>query len=314
MKKLLKEWKRFLKEVEEEAQVAAGGITADQLYQLQLPQFVKALQSNKKDIIQAVLGGLQDNHDADDKVNISSVTIQAAKLRPTQSEVVFSKSIPFALQRPKVFLEYLSGNGPFKVGPPGNDAIITLNGKYILDGHHRWSSLFCINPYAEMYAFNIQAPVSALNALKLMQASILKYAGSVPSNKGGGVNLFTIEEQALEAEIKRLVTPEIASALIQGGLIEKAEGRFGMREDIEPGRQERMSSEAVPVILDIYKTNVNLMQKKNRPVSGASNREPMPQTDKPAGSSVAAGGETPAALQPLEKGEVDFRSPFSHEK
>jgi len=314
MKKLLKEWKKFLKEAEEESQVSAGGITADRLYRLNLAQFVKALQSNRKEVIQAVLGGLQDNDVSDDKVSINNVTIQAAKLRPTQSEVVFSKSIPFALEKPEYFLQYLSGNGPFKVGPPGNDAIITLNGKYILDGHHRWSSLFCINPYAEMHAFNIQAPVSPLNALKLMQASILKYAGSVPSNKGGGVNLFTIDQNTLEAEIKKLVTPGIAAALVQGGLMETAEDRFGMREELEAGREERMMSQAVPVILNIYKTNVKLMQKKNRPVSGASSREAMPQTDKPSGSNVAAGGETPAALQPLEKGEVDFRSPFSHEK
>ncbi len=56
------------------------------------------------------------------------------------------------------------------------------------------------------------------------------------------------------------------------------------------------------------------MQANNKPVSGATSREPMPQTDAPSGSKVSAGGDTPAALKPLEKGQIDFRSPFATDK
>ena len=64
----------------------------------------------------------------------------------------------------------------------------------------------------------------------------------------------------------------------------------------------------------IYLENVTRMQTKNKPVSGATPRPPMPQTDSPPGSNVKVGGGTPAALKPLEKGVIDFRSPYKNEK
>ena len=112
------------------------------------------------------IGGFKDGETGDDQVKIDgSAVVKCSDLRPTQNEVVFGKSIPFALERPKTFMEYLHG-GTFAVGPPGNDAIVVLNGKWILDGHHRWSSLYCVNPDASMYAFNIILPVNPLNAFK----------------------------------------------------------------------------------------------------------------------------------------------------
>ena len=315
MKLLMERWNKFLNEQEE----AAGGVSSSDLLQMSLPQFVGAMQSNKKELIQTILAGSKDGNQEDDMVSIEPTTVRCSDLRPTQAEVVFKKSIPFALERPKVFMEYYKSDGPFKVGPPGNDAIIVLNGKYVLDGHHRWSSLFCVNPNAQMYAFNIKLPVSPTNALKLLQASIKAYAGSVPSNKGGGVNLFTIDEKTLNQNIMELVTPELAQQYIQLGLL-----KGGMNEDVETGRQQKRDQRGVGeagkeqaverALSYIYTRNVAQMKQNNRPVSGATSREPMPQTDAPAGSNVSAGGDTPAALEPLEKGKIDFRSPFATDR
>ena len=167
-----------------EAPPSAGGVDANKALDMKLPQFVQSLQTNKQDVLDAVMGGLKDGGQDDDKVEILPKAVPIKALKPTQSEVVFDKSIPYALKNPKDFMKYLSSDGPFKVGPPGNDAIVTLNGKFILDGHHRWSSLYAINPDASMYTFDIQVPgLAPLDALKLMQASIKSYAGKVPSNK-----------------------------------------------------------------------------------------------------------------------------------
>ena len=311
MKLILENWNKFVNEADE---TSAGGVTSAQVLKMSLPQFVQAMQSNRKDLIQTVLAGAADGNEADDAVSIEPVTVRCADLRPTQAEVVFSKSIPFALQRPEVFMEYFKSDGPFKVGPPGNDAIVVLNGKYVLDGHHRWSSLFCVNPNAEMYAFNIKLPVSPINALKLMQASIKAYAGDVPSNKGGGVNLFTIDENTLKQQVLKLVTPELAKQYIQLGLVGEGGNLGGSGGDVEGSRGDKRAQEVAARLLQIYSKNVGIMQSRNKPVSGASSREPMPQTDSPAGSKVSAGGDTPAALKPLEKGQVDFRSPFATDK
>tara|TARA_R100000664_G_C2725643_1_gene117687 strand:- start:76 stop:1032 length:957 start_codon:yes stop_codon:yes gene_type:complete len=313
MKLIMENWNKFLNEQEE---VSAGGVTSSQVLKMSLPQFVQALQSNRKDVIKSVLAGAKDGKEGDDTVSIEPVTVKCADLRPTQSEVVFDKSIPFALERPEIFMTYFRSDGPFKVGPPGNDAIVVLNNKFVLDGHHRWSSLFCVNPNAEMHAFNIKLPVSPINALKLMQASIMAYAGDVPSNEGGGINLFTIDENTLTQQVYKILDkkPELTPEYIRLGLLDGEGGLGGDPDDQAGGRSEKRKQEVAERLLDIYGRNIDQMQANNKPVSGATSREPMPQTDAPSGSKVSAGGDTPAALKPLEKGQIDFRSPFATDK
>lgn len=309
----MENWNKFLKEQEE---VSAGGVTSSQALRMSLPQFVQALQSNRKDVIKSLLAGAKDGKEGDDTVSIEPVTVKCGDLRPTQSEVVFKKSIPFVLERPEVFMTYFSSDGPFKVGPVGNDAIVVLNNKFILDGHHRWSSLFCVNPNAEMHAFNIKLPVSPINALKLMQASIMAYAGDVPSNPGGGINLFTIDDNTLKQQVYKILDkkPELTPEYIRLGLLDGEGGFGGDPDDQAGGRSEKRKQEVAKRLLDIYGRNIDQMQTKNKPVSGATTREPMPQTDGVPGSKVTAGGDTPAALKPLEKGQIDFRSPFATDK
>ena len=360
---LVENFREFVKE-EEVAQASAdsksGGITAPDVFRQDLVQFVNSLNSNKEDIIKAVLSGLQDAAgEKDDRVKIIGTTVKCLNLRPTQNEVVFDKSVPFAVENPKVFMEYYNSNGPFKVGPPGNDAIITLNGKYILDGHHRWSSLYCVNPHASMYTFDLQTKIDPKNALKLLQASIRAFTKKrLPSNKGGGINLFGIDESTLAQALAKLVTPAVAAGLIKAGFLRTDKGRQqgtgvnpkaqgekaarrakeqeekaarramgaekGVNEAPEDGarlggesnkdaaaRGDSRTNTVYKRLLELYTKNISLMKARNRPVKGATPRPVMPQTDAPAGSKVSAGGSTPAALEPLEKGVIDFRSPFA---
>ena len=313
-KNLFENWRRFINE-EQEVQYLSDIIN------LPLSSFVQKMNSMQKETLKNIFSGLKDGAQEEDMVIIKQTTVKASALRPTQSEVVFGKSIPFALQRPEMFMEYYTKDGPFKVGPPNNNAIVTFKGKFILDGHHRWSSLYCVNPDASLATFDISAPVSPLTALKLMQASIKNYIGKkkIPSNKGGGVNLFTIDQETLFAEVERYVTPQLAQQYINLGLMDS------LNEDIETGREQRriqnpdreevgQLASVVQTLQGIYLENVTRMQTKNKPVSGATPRPPMPQTDSPAGSNVKVGGGTPAALKPLEKGMIDFRSPFAKEK
>ena len=121
------------------------------------------------------------------------------------------------------------------------------------------------------------------------------------------------------AEVEKYMTPELAQKYMDLGLMD------AIKEDIESGRQQRrmrnpdreqtgMVKSVTQTLQGIYLQNVNRMQSNNKPVSGATPRPPMPQTDSPAGSNVKAGGGTPAALKPLEKGVIDFRSPFTSDK
>tara|TARA_A100001515_G_C4581908_1_gene213207 strand:- start:482 stop:1447 length:966 start_codon:yes stop_codon:yes gene_type:complete len=313
-KKLFENWRRYIKEEQEKDNLT-------DFLNLPLASFVQKMNSMQKETLSSIFSGLKDGAAEDDSVTITETTVKASVLRPTQSEVVFGKSIPFALQRPEMFMQYYSSNGPFKVGPPNNNAIVTFKGKFILDGHHRWSSLYCVNPDASLATFDISAPVSPLTALKLMQASIKHYIGAkkIPSNKGGGINLFTINQDTLFAEVENYMTPELAQKYMELGLMD------ALKEDIETGREQRrirnpdreqtgMITSVTQTLQGIYLENVNRMQSKNKPVKGATPRPPMPQTDKPAGSRVKAGGGTPAALEPLEQGVIDFRSPFNKDQ
>jgi len=298
MKLIMENWRRFINE----------DVTPRDLYKLDLNTFVTQIQTNKEEVLKALAAGLDDAAGAvDDQVAITTGDVVCHTLRPTQTEVVMKKSLDFTLTNPASAIAYLSSNGPFKVGPEGNDAIIVLNNKYVLDGHHRWSSLYCMNPNASIYCFNIQVNAKPTYVLKLLQASIAAYTGgALPSNPGGGDNLFTTDEATLKEYIRKKLPPAIAREFVKLGLLDL--------ESVAPYKPEGRASN----IREIYVTlenliahNVGILQSKSPPVEGATSREVMPQADAPQGSQVTAGGTTPAALEPLEQGMIDFRAPFA---
>ena len=63
--------------------------------------------------------------------------IPVVELKPTQNEVDIDKSLAWPMIRaPDNFISYANGNNQaFVVGEP----IVTYNGMYVIDGHHRWS-------------------------------------------------------------------------------------------------------------------------------------------------------------------------------
>ena len=305
----MENWRRFVEEVEGEEQVEDGGELSKQLLALSVPDFVNRLNQNNREDMEALLMGLKDGSMDDDKIKIVPANVPVVQLKPTQNEVVWDKSIPFALERPKVFMEYYSSDGPFEVGPPGNDAIITLNGEYIMDGHHRWSSLYCVNPRASIATFDIQIKsVGPLEMLRLIQASILSAKQEIPSAKGGGTNLFGIPQEEIKGEVLKILTPELANQYVALGFLEGDGGDGGTDAAAEDGRSQKRTQAVAKKLIGIYKRNIKIMQSASKPVSGANKRDSMPQTDKVG--DVAAGGAIPAGLAPLTKGVIDHEPPF----
>jgi hypothetical protein len=311
-KLIMENWRRFVEEVEGEEQVEDGAEEgrSEKLLGMNLSSFVAQMKKADRQDIVALMQGLEDGDLDDDKISISPGNVKIAGLIPTQNEVVWGKSVPFALERPKMFEKYYTSDGPFNVGPPNNNAIVTLNGKYIMDGHHRWSSLFCVNPNASMATFNITAAdIDPLEMLNLMQASILKYSGGIPSAKGGGTNLFEIGKEGIATGVFKILKKNSHLAgqykemnfLSSGGSAVEAAGVVSEGETLNAVAKQ---------LIGIYTKNIAQMQANNKPVGGASARPSMPQTDNPDGSNVVAGGATPAALAPLTKGTIDHASPF----
>jgi hypothetical protein len=309
-------------------ETTGGGVKASELAGMTLADFISRIDSDKDSVLNVILKGQEDADPNDDKAKISATAIPIADLRPTQSEVVIDKSLPFTLGKPKLFKAYVEGDGPFAVGVPGkNDAIITLNGKFVIDGHHRWSSLFCFNPGASIQAFDIQMPSMTPNqALIAAQAAIIDKHGSRPEASGGGTNLFTAGEGDIRNVVDSIVTDELAtqyaSFMNDPAFVKRMETVSGasiddIKESLRRRRRLREADEGTldPTQLRAQITafcwgNVQKLQKR-KPISGATPRELMPQADVVGPVSTSAG--VPAALEKISAGDVDIKKPFATE-
>ncbi len=118
-----------------------------------------------KDIITT---GLEDGDTEDDKLQAQPIdSIAVSKLLPTQKEIGIEQSLTWTLKQPDKFANYFKSPVP-ELGP-----IIVLNSKYVLDGHHRWSQVFCYNPEAtiSVTSYNNER-FGSVDGLKAIQAGI----------------------------------------------------------------------------------------------------------------------------------------------
>jgi hypothetical protein len=103
----------------------------------------------------AYKGGKKDGDDADDQIPSSKVSVAAAKLKPSQKEVVPQKAVEFAFSA-------IMKIKPMESGPGGDLQAIISNDNYIMDGHHRWAATFLVDPSAALQATQIDLPGAAL--------------------------------------------------------------------------------------------------------------------------------------------------------
>ena len=211
--------------------------------------FVKKLGDNIKDPkFVAAIKSLSSQH----PIKTTDITPNVKDLRPTQNEVVLANSLSFPLTNVSSAEECLKGG----VTAPKNESIVTAGGKYVIDGHHRWSQVFCMNPESKIKAVDMTDIKNPIKALKATQLGVAAKLGKVPSSPGGGVNLFTINEQTLKQYVMDTVKDDVADVF-------KKYGKGSTKEEIA----------------DYIWGNVKLLQTNATPVSGAPDRTVMPQTD-----------------------------------
>lgn len=196
--------------------------------------------------------GLTDGAKADDKFTVSQGAIPCHSLIPTQNEIDLTKSLSYSLKDAEAVKSYLQGSVIEIAGAP----IITFNGKYIIDGHHRWSQVYCINPNAKMKVLNFKkSGLSPTDMLKATQVAVAATSGEIQVQKVDGNNLLTMDLKLIMKYVIKNITDEVAK-LFQTK--EKAAKHIAI--------------------------NSKKMQKLNKPISGAPSREYMPQTDEPKGN------------------------------
>lgn len=257
------------------------------------PQFVAALRSRLGDgkVMAALTAGREDGRPEDELVEVPRrpVSLVASDLRPTQREIDLDKSLAYQLGAPRGGARTLE----IIMGPPSveiNGPILTLNGEWVIDGHHRWSQVYCMNPSSLVTAWDLRTRdgVDPVEFLKAVQMAIASVTRRLDQQFVKGRNLLTVGKQDL---IDYVLTGRGADSQSHfAGITDAA------AEILLPGGTREAAAEVVWA-------NVQRMQRQSRPPSGAPSRGDMPQTDDVLG--------TPAFKDALGTGAINYKEPFS---
>ena len=128
---------------------------------------------------------------------VSNKATPVSYLCPTQNEICLQDSLEKPVANESNCMPDLIKGQSVKLGIP----IITCNGKFIIDGHHRWLQAACVNPDATMETLDLQidAGVSEIDftdtedILKVAQSLIMAIA-----LKSGKTRLPSSDSKSLE--------------------------------------------------------------------------------------------------------------------
>lgn len=145
---------------------------------------------------------------------VSNKAVPVSNLRPTQNEISLQDSLEKSVANEFNCMYDLIKGQSVKLSVP----IITCNGKFIIDGHHRWLQAACVNPDATMETLDLQidAGVSGFDftdtedILKVTQSLIMSIAlksgkTKLPSSDSKSLeNLYDLSAQQLFDDIINL--------------------------------------------------------------------------------------------------------------
>jgi hypothetical protein len=142
------------------------------------------------------------------------IAMDIKNIHPTQFEVDMEKSLAYPLKKkPEGIKVAFSGQPVLIANTPL--VVAEVDGvNYIIDGHHRWSQVYCLNPEAQMVVRVIKSRQlfkDADDVLKLvqMQLFIAKDGGKLPqATVDSKYNLYTIGENDFKGWISSTITPE----------------------------------------------------------------------------------------------------------
>lgn len=200
-----------------------------------LPDAVKMLELISQDdkLKQLLQHGFAGGSDEDGKLDVtmSEANIPVKDMVPTQSEIGISNSLN----------NLVSGTFSMGKNEDGSEKTGTVNyadyfqtpalkaagpvfvykgtgGNYIVDGHHRWSQIYCMNPEATAYCkvISTSKALSDEQILKNFQAAIAAdpNRSGLGRKEAGFANLFGADEAALKAAVKGM-SDEVAAKIVE---------------------------------------------------------------------------------------------------
>jgi hypothetical protein len=186
------------------------------------------------------------------KINFMDINASVFNLIPTQNEIDMAKSLGYPLKDPVTARMYLSGG---VISVAGKRIVTSADGKYIVDGHHRWSQVYVLNPYCSITAVDLSDIKGPFDALKATQLGIAADLGRVPTAVVQGVNMLTASHQQVKEFILSTITEPVFNVFTE----------FGFKN--------------IEQIVNHIWDNIIKMREHNSPVFGAPKRDIMPQTD-----------------------------------
>jgi hypothetical protein len=221
--------------------------------------FVKILNSDGKS--KAFLNYLRSHYKLGDdsiqtikKSGAGLGAIKCSALSPTQANISLSKSLGM-INKPG-WSEKIINTPQEAFDTP----TVTYAGKYIIDGHHRWSKAYALNGgdcVIKVLNFPEISGVTWEDMLKAVQLAIVATTpGASLVNEVGNDNMLTSSDDEIRKFVIDNVCDEVVAAM-------KQKGRGDTKE----------------AVADTVVKNVADMRKNGAPVKGAKPRAYMPQMD-----------------------------------
>lgn len=230
-----------------------------QLKQSDYEDFVKILNSDGKS--KAFLDYLRQHYKLNDdsiktikQANAGISTAKCSQLIPTQQNISLSKSLGM-ISKPGWSEKII--NTPTEAF---DTPTVTYAGKYIIDGHHRWSKAYALNGgECTIKVLNFPA-IDGVTWEDMLKATQLAIVATNPSaklvNEVGNDNMLKSSKEDIKKFVITNVCDEVVAAL-------KAKGKGDTKE----------------AVAEEIANNVAEMQGTSQPVSGAAPRSVMPQMD-----------------------------------
>jgi len=260
-----------------------------------------------------ISAGLLDTDLEDESFKVTSVSPLVTTLTPTQMEIGFGNSLndlitptfDEAVQLVELD-EMLNGSNVMLKAKKGKVPVVIFNDKYIIDGHHRWSKIYCANKNATVSCLNFTSPRLKNNpamALKAFHLAIAKVLKDSPVEDKTGANLFDSNGNIVNKHVyDLLILPDNKPFLD----VYKEHSEL-IKPTINPNlnEAEQLNKKTLnPASIDPFAKTVSLYIAGNAQ-SLISSQISAPATDTPR-SYMPQTDKAPGYEDALKKGEINF--------
>ena len=165
--------------------------------------------------------GKTDGDAGDEVIAVKETTTKAKDLYATQMEIGFDKSVKDAMTNEFNCVDFAFESKVLMGSKEGRIPLLTAQvagKKVVLDGHHRWSLAFMINPEANLSVTEMQMPSGATDedALIIMQMAIAAKAGDVQTKTISGQDLMGVKSDVVKKYVLENIQQEGIDAFEKG--------------------------------------------------------------------------------------------------